>query len=468
MYVSRQWSFLLGLLLLVLVLSVAGCSRTNTISEAFYPCGPAMGDGEDYHDQFLAWTPDGEHLILHHAPVGSSGPYYYMGKAIWAVDNNGTRLRMIVDTNPGYGARFGFHADVPSESTHIVFSTCEFLTKSAPSYPGIDTVRSKYHYEIAVINLDGTGKQRLTENAYLDHYPAWSPDGNHIAFIANPKNPLGGRQEDKAELYVMAADGSDVKLVASTLNKVIRENGREIWLTNAEVSRGKELREEEIEHSKSTWLGAVVLAPPVWSPDGDRLAFLVYEGKYWPFRKILFTVRVDGSELTRIAEIAQIPVRSRHNTWAATLPVWSPEGERLAFVMAGVEGKTGGVYTVRPDGTDLVQVLEPQGVEWDVSQVLWSPDGLEILVISWHQLFLVQPDGNGLRALKLSEPVSALRIAAWSPDGARIAFYEPADGYRSVPPQLYTVARDGTDLRSLVTADADGNLVPANSPQQTD
>ena len=226
----------------------------------------------------------------------------------------------------------------------------------------------------------------------------------------------------------------------------------------------KGLRESESEHAEGTWLGVSALAPPVWSPSGERLAFLVYEGQYWPFRTILFTVRADGSEMSRIAEIARLPMRSPDRTGAPILPAWSPNGELLAFVMAGDEGKARGVYTVRPDGTDLVQVLEPQGIKWNASQVLWSPDGSEILVVSEQQLFFVQPNGSGLRALEFSNPASARRIAAWSPDGARIAFYVPAVGYRDVPAQLYTVARDGTDRRDLIRLDTDGKRAPANPP----
>ena len=45
--------------------------------------------------------------------------------------------------------------------------------------------------------------------------------------------------------------------------------------------------------------------------------------------------------------------------------------------------------------------------------------------------------------------------AAWSPDGSRIAIYEP--GYT-----LYTMSRDGTDMRVLAEKDANGNLVPVS------
>jgi Tol biopolymer transport system component len=36
--------------------------------------------------------------------------------------------------------------------------------------------------EIYVMNADGTGQTRLTDNDVRDHYPSWSPDGTKIAF----------------------------------------------------------------------------------------------------------------------------------------------------------------------------------------------------------------------------------------------------------------------------------------------
>jgi TolB protein len=50
------------------------------------------------------------------------------------------------------------------------------------------------------MNADGTGEQRLTDNASFDGRPAWSPDGRRIAFESN--------RDGEREIYVMNADGS--------------------------------------------------------------------------------------------------------------------------------------------------------------------------------------------------------------------------------------------------------------------
>ena len=154
--------------------------------------------------------------------------------------------------------------------------------------------------------------------------------------------------------------------------------------------------------------------------------------------------------------------------YAPVVSSWSPEGEYLAFAMADEERKIAGIYTARRDGTDLTQVLAPQRPEWNVSLVIWSPDGSELLVGSDSLFFIVRRDGSNVRRVKLATPLDRpWRVGAWSPDGTRVAIYVPGDPYDNIPPVLYTVARDGTDLRSLVTIDADGNLAPANPPQES-
>jgi hypothetical protein len=55
--------------------------------------------------------------------------------------------------------------------------------------------------EIYVMNPDGSGQTRLTDNPADDGAPAWSPDGTKIAFTSN-------RDAGNFEIYMMNADGS--------------------------------------------------------------------------------------------------------------------------------------------------------------------------------------------------------------------------------------------------------------------
>ena len=55
------------------------------------------------------------------------------------------------------------------------------------------------------MNADGTEMRQLTDNDYSDNSPAWSPDGNRIAF----ESDRNGDWMDW-EIFVMNADGTDV------------------------------------------------------------------------------------------------------------------------------------------------------------------------------------------------------------------------------------------------------------------
>ena len=41
------------------------------------------------------------------------------------------------------------------------------------------------NWEIYVVNTDGSGVRRLTDNAAQDGLPTWSPDGRAIAFVSD-------------------------------------------------------------------------------------------------------------------------------------------------------------------------------------------------------------------------------------------------------------------------------------------
>lgn len=61
------------------------------------------------------------------------------------------------------------------------------------------------NYDVWLMNLDGTGEQRLTSDPGSDQYPSWSPDGKEIAFESTRS---GSRC-----IYVMKADGSGVRRI---------------------------------------------------------------------------------------------------------------------------------------------------------------------------------------------------------------------------------------------------------------
>jgi Tol biopolymer transport system component len=58
------------------------------------------------------------------------------------------------------------------------------------------------NWEVYIVNLDGSGLQRLTRNSANDGLPTWSPNGQHIAFVSD-------RDGDWAVWAMAVPDGTD-------------------------------------------------------------------------------------------------------------------------------------------------------------------------------------------------------------------------------------------------------------------
>lgn len=396
-------------------------------------CGTSVfGANESYLKHFLVWTPSGADLIFDY------------GKTMYLVDAAGKESRALVATNPEDDQDiYGFHADVSPDSTQIVYAICSFRTERGPGYPE----RLKYQFELAILDFHALSQRQLTRRLGFEHYPLWSPDGSRIAFV---ERNLDRRQyaSYKTRLYIMAADGSQSQLVAPTANAL------------AELGLGPRS------------FGYVGLYPPRWSPDGERLAFISVVYKNMQPRSNLYTVRLDGSELKLLA------------VDVVSVPSWSPDGERIAI--AKRHGNTVGpaaVFTFAADGSDgkliTTTVMRPASRtgsgcmrDW-IHTMSWSPDGSQILYTCGRGVCVVGVE-NGQVTHLVEESAAGeytAYIAAWSPDGMRIALFAPPNPDCSqpkgtIPPVLYTVARDGSDRHDLIRVEADGSLRPANPPQE--
>ena len=401
------------------------------------PCelGPAGPEG---HQPFLHWTPEGSHLV------------FDQGNTVWALDIENGRLQSVVRVYPRDNPPpFRFHADVSPDGSRIVYSTCEYQLDEPPA--GLEEIAGKDVYEIAVVNIDGTGRRRLTETANFDGYPTWSPDGTYVAFPATKH--IGAPVYSAWSAPLNYEEGSLFN--TSQLAILAVESGEFQWLDS--TSR-------------------VALYAPVWSPDSQGLAFIGLEGEdYETLRRVLYTIGVDGAELSKVSELS----KSRKTTAA---PTWSPDGEKLAF--AAVEGEEAGIYVVRPDGSGQREVWRSgaDGPSTPISQVSWSPDGTEVLFVS-DRVYVVGADGSDPRPLSPALPdttlgldpndelrdVGAVRVA-WSPDGSRVAVYYPRreDYSRATRSLLVTVAADGSDLRTLAGAHEDDRDLRLLNPPHTD
>jgi len=170
-----------------------------------------------------------------------------------------------------------------------------------------------------------------------------------------------------------------------------------------------------------------------------------------------------GPELFRVPFDGGAPERILPPGTLALDPVASPDGSRIAFVVANYDDDDGDIWIVSRDGTDLRQLTTEPALD---DAPAWSPDGTRIAFRSYRsgllgEIWGVRDDGTG--AVNLTPQTGPGLIdhhrPAWSPDGNRIAYASTAGGEWSI----WTMRADGTDARQLTYA-AEFETEPTWSP----
>ncbi len=199
--------------------------------------------------------------------------------------------------------------------------------------------------------------------------------------------------------------------------------------------------------------GSADISSPAWSPDGNRIAFVL--------NKVEHSKRVYVYELAtgQSRRVTDAPATNSGNPIDDLMPSWSPDGARLAFVRVNFVSS---VRTVRADGSDERTVVAEDSNGRQPLWPAWSPvtDRIAYLV-DWQPPYDVETDGS-LRTIDPNGTGSAtvFRDATgwksdpqWSPDGTRIVYAEEAPDRNSRHLRVVDVA---TGVRSDLTPPVDG------------
>jgi len=297
--------------------------------------------------------------------IRNSDGYFYAdsdpGNEIFVMKIDGTGVRQLTD-----GLDFslhgiadpGPHPDWSSDGSKIVFVMA--LEPSQGELWGYDTINDAY--ELFVMNTDGSEVHQLESQSGKMHHPAWSPDGTKIAFSINYQRRLGFRS-----IVVTDADGTDIQQITGTDrtshwhdhsvpawspdgNRIayVNENRSsfradtfEIFVVNAApkgYSNAIQLTDSEVD-----WA-------PAWSPDGTKIAFERWQDGNFE----IFVMNADGTEVHQLTDGGKDSIR----------PVWSPDGTRIAFSHGNGNYQ---IFLMNADGTTVIDTGQRGGVS------SWTP-----------------------------------------------------------------------------------------------
>jgi Tol biopolymer transport system component len=210
--------------------------------------------------------------------------------------------------------------------------------------------------------------------------PSWSPDGKQIVvgvgnFTAFLDFASGGRKpvdpvNGGAQVAILNEDGTGLRVLTSGTNNnafasYSPDGNRIVYRTAGPEKQG--LRIMNLADGNTTELTTEYDNFPVWSPRGDRIAFIRRIAGYFQ----IMTVHPDGTEITQLT----------HTRGNEAHLAWSPDGERLLFTSSRMGFKDeclytgspqpyGEIFAMRYNGTDVQQLTDNQ---WEEGGPAWQP-----------------------------------------------------------------------------------------------
>ena len=348
------------------------------------------------------WAPGGRELAFT-TENADLDPQNTLGlSSLWAVDVASGEERQLGNVD----------AVLPSWSPHG--HRIAYTTRGA--------IAGSTRLDVWTVDRFGANPVAVTTDGSRNWNPVWAPDGRHLYFVSGRGGPIN--------LWRVAIDETSGKTTGLpeavttpapfVAHIAISADGTRIAYSS--ILRSRNLQKLRIDpatgtpRGEATWIttGSRLWANPDPSPDGQ---WVVFYSSVQP-EGDLYIARTDGTGLRQLTSGAETIDR---------MPRWSPDSQWIAY--HSIRGKDQYLWKIRPDGSQFQQ-LSPLA---DAIYPAWSPDGSRIAVLMAEGIG--HPENN-VYVFDASRPWIEQKpevippppdspdefvVNAWSPDGSQLA-----------------------------------------------
>jgi Tol biopolymer transport system component len=298
---------------------------------------------------------------------------------------------------------------------------------------------------IFVMGATGESVRRVTNSGFN---PSWSPDGRQLVFCSEETQEPTGRSSISSISIVDVGTGAARKLYGGdAMMPTISPHGKRIayWALPGNGGGQRDIYTIAMSGDPKTVVRATNDAPldwnPIWAADGKSIFFSSDRGGSLN----IWRLAIDEDSGRPLSEPQPLGAPA---VWAGHISV-SRDGQRLIYASTATtqELRRGTIdpltekltLDAQPvlSGSMLVRTCEP------------SPDGKWIAFSTearQEDVYVMRTDGSELR--QLTNDLYRDRGVSWSPDGTRVLFYSTR---ASGTYDAWSIRVDGSDLTQLTS-----------------
>ena len=219
-------------------------------------------------------------------------------------------------------------------------------------------------YDVHVMDIDGSYIQNVTSMERQDRWPSWMPDSSQILFWLMSLEPSLYRQSpipnpvDRTLIKTFSYEGTKIWTLSGPFS--VSQN---LKLTFIAYFSGQGIYTMDIDGSNLIKIASSQTGSfysPAWSPDGQKIAYLLYFRDYGYTSLELIVMNADGSNPQSLANFETENVTG-YGDDAISL-CWSPDGSKIAFNKKEEGHLVSHIYIINSDGSGLTQVTFAEGV----------------------------------------------------------------------------------------------------------